>query len=315
MADSTNDATAAAKKYNKQLAKFDEINNLNTQDSDSGSGSGLSNLGGGGFDVGSYFDDTNTAIDTFKFDFNSWLQEVNDWLGKYKEVIADLGVTIGEKFNDLVNYIDWDLLGNTIIKGLNELFTSINNFFNTANFVNFGSKIGDMINSGLQELDPSAWGQIMVNKLNAFFQTAYGFVTTLDWGLLGTRIQETFRAALEAIDWNSISGTFINGLNGISTVVLGWADTFPIQETMSKLWQCLSDIIQGVDWHSLGESFNKLITQMIHGLKDIDYGEVTGAISEFLDGLDIVNLMLEWFSLKVDVIVEGICGLLTTPEG
>lgn len=106
MADSTNDATEAAKKYNKQLAKFDEINNLNTNESDSGSGSGLSNLGGGGFDVGSYFDDTNMTLENFDFDFNSWLQEVNDWLLQYKETIAAIGTTIGEKINELVDYID-----------------------------------------------------------------------------------------------------------------------------------------------------------------------------------------------------------------
>lgn len=77
MAGSTDDATAAAKKYNKQLANFDEINNLTTTQSSS-SGSDASSGGGGGFDVGSYFDDTNTALDNFKFDFNTWLGEVNE---------------------------------------------------------------------------------------------------------------------------------------------------------------------------------------------------------------------------------------------
>lgn len=58
-----------------------------------------------------------------------------------------------------------------------------------------------------------------------------------------------------------------------------------------------------------------MVTELIQGLKDIDYGEVTTAISEFLDGLDIVGIMVDWFSLKVDILVESIGGLLTTAQG
>lgn len=58
-----------------------------------------------------------------------------------------------------------------------------------------------------------------------------------------------------------------------------------------------------------------MVTELIQGLKDIDYGEVTAAISEFLEGLDIVGIMVDWFSLKLDTLVKGIGGLLSTAHG
>lgn len=58
-----------------------------------------------------------------------------------------------------------------------------------------------------------------------------------------------------------------------------------------------------------------MVTELIQGLKDIDYGEVTAAISEFLNGLDIVGIMVDWFTLKVDFLVESIGGLLSTAQG
>lgn len=312
-ADATNAANGAAKKYQKTLAKFDEINNLKKENDSGGSGS-IGAIGGGGFDVGKYFD-ISDKTDGFKFHFNEWLLSVNKWLEEYKSKIESLGTILGTKFNKLVNYIDFPLLGATIIKGLNEAFTSVNNFFNSADFVNFGKRIGQMINSGLEELDPLAWGQILVNKLNMLFQTAYGFVTELDWALLGQKIQDTIRAVFDKIDFESISGTFITGLNGLITVVSQWTDTFPIEEIVSKVWKAISDILSNVDWEGLGESLNKLVMQLFKALQNIDFSEVTKAISQFLEGLDIVGLSIEWFKTKSQLIFEGLAGLLSTPEG
>lgn len=303
--EATEDATGAAKKYKKLIAGFDELNILSSTGSGSAAG-----IGSGGFDVGSYFDITEGKEKLL--DFNEWLEGIDEWLVNAEKTFEELGIKLGNKFNNLIYYLDWALIGKTIIDGLNNIFITINRFFDTANFINLGYKIAKMVNSALETIKPEEWGQILVNKLNAAFQTAYGFLSNLDWKLLAIRIQEIVRAALDKLDINSISGAIISFLNGISTVIKEWADSFPIQEIANKLWTIVDNVFKGVDWKSLGESLNKLITQVFKAIQNIDYSEITGAISQLLDGLDIVGLWLEYMKTKVGLIFEGLKGILTT---
>ena len=210
--EATEDATGAAKKYKKLIAGFDELNIL----SSTGGGS-TAGIGSGGFDVGSYFDITEGKEKLL--DFNKWLKDIDEWLVNAEKTFEELGIKLGNKFNNLINYLDWALIGKTIIDGLNNIFITINRFFDTANFINLGNKIAKMVNSALETIKPEEWGQILVNKINAAFQNAYGFLSNLDWKLLATRIQEIVRAALDKLDINSISGAIISFLNGVSTVI------------------------------------------------------------------------------------------------
>lgn len=203
-------------------------------------------------------------------------------------------------------------MGKTIIDGFNNVFTFVNNYFNTADFINFGSKLGIMVNKGLKAINPKEWGQALVNKLNAAWQTAYGFVSTLNWGLLGTRFQEIIRNAFDSIDINSIADTISTTLNGIKTVILGWDDTFPIVEMGKKIW---SRSLTAVDWKGLGQSLNKLITQLFQALRNIDYGKITKSIADFLDGLNLIGLFKDYVLTKAQLIGEGLVGLFSTPSG
>lgn len=55
----------------------------------------------------------------------------------------------------MFNYVDWALLGTTLVNGLNTIFQAINNFYDTADFFNIGDKIAVMINAGLEKLEPA----------------------------------------------------------------------------------------------------------------------------------------------------------------
>lgn len=310
--DSIGNATGAANKYKKLIEGFDELNIMSSS-SASGRGGGGGSLGSGGFDVGSYFDIKESQAKLL--DFNKWLSDIDKWLVKAQAQFKELGIKLGNSFNNLVNYVNWGLLGKTIIDGFNNVFTFVNNYFNTADFINFGSKLGVMVNKGLKAINPKEWGQALVNKLNAAWQTAYGFVSTLNWGLLGTRFQEIIRNAFDSIDINSIADTISTTLNGIKTVILGWADTFPIVEMGKKIWSVIDRSLSAVDWKGLGQSLNKLITQLFQALRNIDYSKITKSIADFLDGLNLIGLFKDYVLTKAQLIGEGLVGLFSTPSG
>ena len=306
--EATEDATGAAKKYKKLIAGFDELNILSSTGGGSATG-----IGSGGFDVGSYFDITEGKEKLL--DFNKWLKDIDEWLVNAEKTFEELGIKLGNKFNNLINYLDWALIGKTIIDGLNDIFITINTFFDRARFINLGNKIAKMVNSALETIKPEEWGQILVNKLNAMWETAFGFVSNLDWKLLGQRIQEIVRVALEKINIDAISGTIVKTFNGITTIILGWADSFPIVELGAKLWEAIEKTIEGIDAYSLGASLNKLITQVFEALRNIDYSKITKAIADFFEGLDIVGLFKDYIATKVELISEALSGLFSTKSG
>ena len=149
--DAIQDATGSAKKYKKLIDGFDELHIMTS--TGGGSGEDQMDFGSGGFEVGKYFDITATEMD--KLDFNTLIGKLDDVINKSRGKLEYLGQLIGEKINGMFNYVDWPLLGKTIMDGLNTIFSSINKYFDTTDFLNIGSKIGTMFNSSLQTLEPA----------------------------------------------------------------------------------------------------------------------------------------------------------------
>ena len=100
--DSIGKATGAANKYKKLIEGFDELNIISASNSSGGGGGG--SLGSGGFDVGSYFDIKESQAKLL--DFNKWLSNVDKWLVKAQAQFKELGIKLGNSFNNLVNYVN-----------------------------------------------------------------------------------------------------------------------------------------------------------------------------------------------------------------
>lgn len=316
-ADATNGAAAAAKKYKKLIEGFDELHIMDSTGGNhgggGGGGGGLGDLGGGGFDVGSYFDIDANPLE--KLDFNNWLQGLDDWILKYRDKIEYLGTVIGEKFNALFDYVNWPLLGKTVVDGLNAIFASINNFFDTADFINAGSKIATMINAGLEAIEPAEWGQILINKYNAAFQALYGFVNTLDWELLTKRIQEIIANALEKLDLATIKSaieTTVKNLTKLIKSIDFYEIGYAVGTALSGVnWLGVFKTVKDAIWSAykgfwdgfMSDGKNYLIGTIgkIHSwFKESFFGPIAGFIAKILLGSALLN-----------VVVGGIRGFMT----
>ena len=101
--ESIGNATGAANKYKKLIEGFVELNIMSSS-SASGGGGGGGSLGSGGFDVGSYFDIKESQAKLL--DFNKWLSDIDKWLVKAQAQFKELGIKLGNSFNNLVNYVN-----------------------------------------------------------------------------------------------------------------------------------------------------------------------------------------------------------------
>lgn len=313
-ADGLSGASDSAEKLKKDLSvlPFDELNQLNKdqESSSSSSPSGGGGVGGLG-DMGDLSDLGWLDQLTDRFNNDGLPDAINKWAEKIKaafeahawrslgKIIAD-GINEGLQklydildpetvkakvdpwinaftttFNYLIKYLDFDLAGRTLARGLNDLLYIINSTIESIDWVNLGRQLANGVNGLIDELDFGAVADFFANKLNVFWQTAYGFVTTFNWGELGRKFADGAWEFIQHIDWNAIIGTLNKGLAGIASTVKGFALTFPWKKAGNLLVAHVNDFINGFPAEQIGTAVGeamKGIEELVLAITDPDTG-------------------------------------------
>lgn len=201
-------AKSAAKDIRDATIGIDELNMISKQDTGAGGGSG----GGAGIDYGGMFEEV--AITDGIKDFTDKLKgsiSAGDWQGA--------GTLLGNKFNEIVNGVNWSELGSEIGKKLNGVISTAYYFLDTANFYNLGSKVAELLNNAFSNIDWNIAGRGIVASLLALPRFLIGVVTNLDFAELASSVGEFITGALdEAIDfigefdWGAIGSKLGSGI-------------------------------------------------------------------------------------------------------
>lgn len=146
-------AEGTAKKLNKMLMPFDELNNI-TSDNKSGSGGGAggADIDGGslGIDLPTY--DMFEGLDERIFNFENILGKAKETAEKINELLAgidwetikeeaqQIGANIGKFVNIGITDIDWYLVGQTLAESINTLVASVNGFLKEIDFIQLRSR-------------------------------------------------------------------------------------------------------------------------------------------------------------------------------
>ena len=239
------DAADSAKKLNKQLRAFDELNTINLKDK-SGSGSGA-----GGASAGEGLGEWVKTDGMFK-DYESDIDSLYE-LGKY----------IGDALKNMLNDIDWDSIyegARNFGKGLAEF---LNGLISPELFGALGRTIAGCINTALHFLDSfgetfdwANFGLSLATGLNEFMY-AIDWETALsaakNWGVGLATALNTF---LTNTDFNEVGATIANALNTAVQFAFSFADTFD----GANLGQAIADTINGFfktfDFAKLAETLN-----------------------------------------------------------
>lgn len=215
-------AAKAAKEIRDATTGIDELNII-SQNDNSGSGGG----GAGGKDYGSMFE--QLPIENSISEFADKLKaafEAGDW--------KELGTLLGEKFNEIVDGIDWSGIGHKIGYGLNGAIQTAYWFLDTVDFTNLGAHIAELLNAALSEIDFTYAGRLLVKTFTILPDMIIGGLSELDWGLVGKSISDFIIGAFdEATKW-------LNSYN--------WSDLG------SLLWQKIKDLFTNIDWGGIASS-------------------------------------------------------------
>lgn len=251
ISDTAGTAKKAAKEIKDATTGIDELNII-SQNDNSGSGGG----GAGGKDYGSMFE--QLPIENSISEFADKLKAAFE-AGNWKE----LGTLLGEKFNEIVDSIDWSGIGHKIGYGLNGAIQTAYWFLDTADFTNLGAHIAELLNAALSEIDFTYAGRLMVQWFTILPDLIIGGLSELDWGLVARSVSDFIIGALdEATKW-------LNSYN--------WSDLG------SLLWEKIKDAITNFDVSGIAKSLFTLLGTAIRSCVEF-LGGFFGSI-----GKDIKN--------------------------
>ena len=229
--DVTDDAAGAQKKLNKQLAAFDELNNLTTNEPSSrGKGNKDDNIDADHFttdtvSVPEWIANIKEAIDN-----NDWMgagnalsQHLNEILGKWDGAAA--GEWLGQRVSDALNFINgavsefhWDELGQKVASFIMGIFTKVTPEDVSGAITSTLNGIIDFFNNlidGLEFSDIGEWlGKTFAETVNGINWYGLGsFVSNLAsgiWDLFGSALSTSFKE----INWMENIGALFSGLWG-----------------------------------------------------------------------------------------------------
>ena len=212
--DATGGAADNAKKLNKYIAGWHEVNNMTSNEGSGGSGGGGGAGGGGLADA----------------DGGKWIQKESLW-GKYTsdiDTLFELGEYVRDTLIKAMESIKWD-----------EVYEKMRGF---------GKGLADFLN-GLLSYDGEGRtlfgtiGKTLANTLNAIVYSAQSFATTFNFEQLGINIADGINNLFRNFDFASLADTIDVWVQGIWTT---------IKTTIQKIewktvWDGVKDFLSNID--------------------------------------------------------------------
>ena len=255
----------AGKKAKKQLANFDELNNITTP-SNSGSGGGGAGLGLGdmGLDTSGLWDPTKkdspwSDIDNL-YDLGKWIgdklsdmMESIDWKKVYQKA-SGFGRGLAEFLNGLISTDLFKDVAHTIASSLNSVIYSAINFGLSFDWKQTGQKIAEGINEFFDTFDFKALGASIRIWVHGILDLIRETITNIDWKDIFKGVKDFF-SEMDATTFATITGFIaIKKLlkGGVIKILMGALRT---------------GLVQGITWLFSGTSLSIMASNIFSGLK------------------------------------------------
>ena len=295
-----NSAKSAAKET-KQLASIDEINNIGGNDNDSSS-SGSGNVAPN-FDLSNV--DTNLVDIVKSFDFNELLKKINQKLETID--FGEIGKNIAKKINDVINYVDWTSVGNTIGLAIQSAIDISYNFVTTFEWEKFGISIGKIVNGCFEKIDFKEAGETLGKSIAGIVESITGFLKEVNWEKIGQDIANF----VVGIKWVEVGKAFVNAIIESVKAVQGIGKGI------------IKGLIQGIVKDLTGKEIadnvlDPILDQIQRGTKNVSLQMILGGafsglgsiIGSIFTSVDIESQVLPWYkSLGENLIQKMIEGI------
>ena len=308
-AESMKKTADAARRAQKALMGFDEINRLD-DNSDSGGGA-----------------DTGAQGTWNKVDIEGATSSLAEMIKKCweQEDFTSLGVFLGEKLKQgldkATSMIEGKIL-DTGTKIANALATTINGFVSVDGLANsIGGFVGAAINTAMSILDKFLVTTNWLDVGKFIADTINGFIAKTDFSLIGKTVGDLILAGINLfwstttnIDFTEIGNKISQAINNVFatlgakdiTGMSGWQKLGQgISRAVTGILELMITALQNTDWQQVGIAVGEFISS-------IDWGQITWdltkLVASFVSGL--CQAFISW--AETDPLSAAIAGLLGT---
>lgn len=267
----SNKANDAAKKLQKTILGFDELNVLNGKDDSSGSG-------------GSGSGSTGSPTPSDMFETIEVPNSMNTLADKFKEAMknsdfTEIGEIVGNKLKSTMENIPWD-----------EIYHKADNF---------GKGLATFLN-GL--ISPELFydlGATLAGALNTAFHALNSFAENFDWSDFGRSIASSIKGFFENWDAGLTAETFSNFGKGLLESITGFINGLADDATWETIGKKVVDFICGVDWLGLewdiAKFFEALTNAIIDFPADFAKGIAQGILDKIFGENEVKLPEVKWF--------------------
>lgn len=241
----------------------------------------------------------NTALD-FLYGFITSF----DW--------TQFGVWWGYFFNGFVQTMDWNLLGDTILAGVNGIIASIGAFFTTiyATMQTLGSNLARNVQNIMTGINWTGMADAVMMGITDVTELLNGWNQQINWAEISNSMMNGINQIAQGMvmDQNGVihqvwseNGTSVgiaiqNFLNGCHEFV----SAFPFEQLTDSISQWFRSAVSAINWSELGDTINQAVTGFIDSITDFldqNQGTIVDAIVEFFEGLDLAEVGNSIFDL------------------
>ena len=165
--------------------------------------------------------------------------------------LAEVLNTAFEFLNSFVHELHWESVGNFIADTLNGLLKNIDWDLIYDTFVTYAKGLGDALNSFVDNLD---WGEIATaisNMVNTFASTVYEFFSTVDWSEAGHKIGQTIKETIEKIDFEEIGRALGGILHSAIEFLNSILSELSIKDIVDAIHDLFKGFFEGATWEDI----------------------------------------------------------------
>lgn len=313
--DATGGAADNAKKLNKYIAAWHEVNNMTSNDRSKGSGGGGGAGGGAGNADGgqwiqkeSIWEQYTSAIDTL-YELGEYISGVLtdamndiDWDSIY-EGARNFGTGLASFLNGLISPDLFGAVGKSIAGALNTVLHGLDSFGATFEWENFGNSIAVGINSFFDEFDFGLLATTLNTWANGLLDALIAALEKIEWDDIGEDIGEF----LKDLDWKNVlkkaGEAAMLGLNAAFELATGIISVAPLESAIvagialfkwGGIPGALSGLTRAVEKAAKIPKID-LFTFLV-GIKYATIAAGIGTVVYALDKFGYININWDWFA-------------------
>ena len=201
--------------------------------------------------------------------------------GKWEE----LGRTIGDKFNKIIDMIDWGGIGEKIGYYLNGAIKTLYFFLDQADFEKLGKNFSDLFNNIIANVDWEYLGRLIVKEMTSLWDFVIGF--------------------LKGVDFAQVAKGLTDFVVGVFSEFIKWFNNWDWADLGTAFTNKVHDFITNLDMASIGKKAGEFIKTLFKSFREwldnVDWVQIGrdlfNAIGDFLKTFDFAGVIQNFFSL------------------